>query len=181
MIALAPPVIRTLPRTPDPMRNPSEIVAQLARGPDTLRALLEDVPAEDLRRRPFPARWSAHEHACHIALVEPLWAARLERILAEDVPTILSYEPDDDEPADRLLTMDLDEAVDGYERGRRTLLARLKGLDPAAWERRAVNTAHARYSLFLMCRHAALHDLLHIYRVEESALGTYWPGEHREA
>lgn len=159
------------------MRTPTEIIEQLARGPDTLRALIADVPPADLKRRPRPEKWSAHENACHLALVEPLWAARLERILAEDVPTIVSYEPDADEPPDRLLAMVLGEAMDAYEHGRRILLARLAQLDPSAWERRAVNTAHARYSLFLMCRHAALHDMLHIYRVEESALGTYWPGE----
>ena len=159
------------------MRTPTEIVEQLARGPDTLRALIADVPPADLKRRPRPEKWSAHEHACHLALVEPLWAERLERILTEDVPTIVSYEPDADEPPDRLLAMDLGEAMEAYEHGRRILLGRLAGLDPAAWERGAVNTAHARYSLFLMCRHAALHDMLHIYRVEESALGTYWPGE----
>jgi hypothetical protein len=159
------------------MRTPAEVIAQLARGPGTLRALLADVPPPDLRRRPRPAKWSAHEHACHLALVEPLWAARLERILAEDVPTIVSYEPDADEPPDRLLGLDLEEALAGYERGRRALLERLEALRPEDWQRGAVNTAHARYSLFLMCRHAALHDMLHVYRVEESALGTHWPGE----
>ncbi|CAA9327022.1 MAG: hypothetical protein AVDCRST_MAG68-2321 [uncultured Gemmatimonadetes bacterium] len=166
--------------TTESMRTPADILAQLARGPDTLRALVADVPPADLKRRPIPGKWSAHEHACHLALVEPLWVARLERILTEDVPTIVSYEPDEDEPADRLLAMDLGEAMDSYERERRIFLGRLAQLDPGAWERRAVNTAHARYSLFLMCRHAALHDMLHIYRVEESALGTFWPGEGAE-
>ena len=160
------------------MRTAAEVIAQLARGPGTLRALLADVPPRDLKRRPRPERWSAHEHACHLALVEPLWAARLERILTEDVPTIVSYEPDTDEPPERLLSLDLEDALAGYEHDRRALLGRLEALSPADWERRAVNTAHARYSLFLMCRHAALHDMLHVYRIEESALGTHWPGEH---
>ena len=163
------------------MRTPAEVMAQLARGPDTLRAVVADVPAADLKRRPAPARWSAHEHACHLALMEPLWAARAERILAEDVPTIVSYEPDADEPPDRLLRMDLGAALDAYEDARRRLLLRLEALTPADWERRAVHTTHARYSLFLMCRHAALHDMLHIYRVEESVLGTHWPGERPPA
>jgi uncharacterized damage-inducible protein DinB len=159
------------------MRTPSDVIAQLARGPTTVRALVADVSPADLKRRPRPEKWSAHEHACHLALVEPLWAARLERILAEDVPTIMSYEPDADEPPDRLLAMDLEAALDAYTDGRQALLPRLAALAPPDWERRAVNTAHTRYSLFLMCRHAALHDMLHAYRIEESALGTHWPGE----
>ena len=163
------------------MRTPSEVITQLARGPETLRALVADVPPADLKRRPRPEKWSAHEHACHLALVEPLWAERLERILVEDVPTIVSYEPDADEPPDRLLGMDLEAALGSYDRGRKALLRRLAALAPAEWERGAVNTAHARYSLFLMCRHAALHDMLHVYRVEESALGTHWPVGHTPA
>jgi len=146
-----------------------------------LQALLADVPPRDLKRRPRPEKWSAHEHACHMALVEPLWAARLERIVAEDNPLIVSYEPDSDEPPERLLGLDLDEALASYERGRRTLTERLEVLSPADWERGASNTAHARYSLFLMCRHAALHDMVHVYRIEEIALGTHWPGEHTPA
>jgi uncharacterized damage-inducible protein DinB len=159
------------------MRTPSEVITQLARGPETLDALVVDVPTADLKRRPRPGKWSAHEHACHLALVEPLWAERLERILIEDVPTIVSYEPDADEPPDRLLSMDLEAALNSYAHARKAFLRRLEALTPAEWARGAVNTAHARYSLFLMCRHAALHDMLHVYRVEESALGTYWPGE----
>jgi len=159
------------------MRTPSEVIAQLARGPGTLRAVVADVPRGDLTRRPRPEKWSAHEHACHVALVESLWAERVERILTEEVPTIVSYEPDADEPSDRLSSMNLEAALGAYERGRGALLSRLQALAPADWERRAVNTAHTRYSLFLMCRHAALHDMLHAYRVEESALGTHWPSE----
>jgi len=157
------------------MRTPADVVAQLGRGSALLRALVADVPPGDLTRRPRPDKWAAHEHACHLALVEPLWLARLERILAEDAPVIVSYEPDADEPPDRLLTMELAAALDSHERGRAALLARLAELNPEDWARGAVNTAHARYSLFLMCRHAALHDLFHIYRIEESALGTHWP------
>ena len=67
------------------MRTPADVIAQLARGPDILRAVVADVPPADLKRRPRPEKWSAHEHACHLALMEPLWAARAERILAEDV------------------------------------------------------------------------------------------------
>ncbi|HJU88532.1 MAG TPA: DinB family protein [Gemmatimonadaceae bacterium] len=156
------------------MRTPAEVLAQLARGPDMLRAIVADVPAADLKRRPLPEKWSAHEHACHLALMEPMWAARAERILTEDVPTIVSYEPDADEAPDKLLGMELAGALDTYAHGRRQFVHRLEGLPASAWERRAVHTAHARYSLFLMCRHVALHDMLHSYRIEESVLGTHW-------
>jgi len=159
------------------MQTPADVLTQLARGPATVRAVLADVPPLDLRRRPREGKWSAHEHACHLALIEPAWAERAERIIREERPTIMNYDPDADEPADRLMTMDLGAALDAYERGRASLVARLAAIPPAAWGREAVHTGHTRYSLYLMCRHAALHDMLHAYRIEESALGTNWPAE----
>ena len=159
------------------MRTPADVVAALSRGPENLRALLADVPPRDLKRRPRPAKWSAHEHACHLALMEPHWLARVERMIGEDVPTIINYDPDGDEPPDRLLTLDLSQCLDDYERGRSALLKRLETLSVDDWNRGAVHTGHTRYSLFLMCRHAALHDMFHVYRVEESVLGTNWPSD----
>jgi hypothetical protein len=40
-----------------------------------------------------------------------------------------------------------------------------------------LQASHPHYSIFLMCRHIALHDGLHGYRIEESALGSHWPTE----
>ena len=156
------------------MTSPADVLAQLERGPALIRGLIASVPARDLTRRPQPAKWSAHEHACHLAVMEPMWAARVERILTEDNPAIVSYEPDDEDP-NRLLAMVLEEALDEFERGRKRLVARLGDVPVDAWRRPATHTSHARYSLFLMCRHIALHDALHGYRIEESALGSHWP------
>jgi hypothetical protein len=80
------------------MRTPSDIIEHLALAPDIIDSLLETVPVEDLKRRPVPAKWSAHGHACHLAVMEPMWRARLARILTEDNPRIVSYEPDDEDP-----------------------------------------------------------------------------------
>ena len=156
--------------------NSQEIITELARGPALLTSLLDSVPPKDLTRRPKPGKWSAHEHACHVAVMEPMWAGRVERILAEDNPAIISYEPDDDDP-DRLLGLDLKAAMAGFARDRAALVTRLGTLAPAAWQRPASHTGHARYSLFLMLRHVVMHDALHAYRIEEFALGSHWPQE----
>ena len=157
--------------------TPTErIIAHIAGAPALLSELLASVPPADLKRRPQPAKWSAHEHFCHLALMEPVWPARLTRILTEDRPTIVSYEPAG-EPDNRLLEMDLQATLVSFAQTRQEFVARLQQLPAEAWLRPAVHTAHARYSLYLMCRHMALHDGFHAYRIEESALGSYWPEE----
>lgn len=162
------------------MTGADEVIDQLARGPALISGLLDAVPARDLKRRPQPGKWSAHEHACHVAVMEPMWAERVQRILTEDDPAIISYEPAEDDP-DRLLNMDWAPTLATFERQRDALVARLRALPASSWQRPATHTAHARYSLFLMCRHIALHDALHAYRIEESALGSHWPHEREDS
>lgn len=162
------------------MIRTAAVIHQIAEAPALLSELLASVPPVDLKRRPQPAKWSAHEHFCHLAVMEPVWPVRLDRILTEDCPTILSYEPAD-EPEDRLLRMDLQATLASFALTRRHFVARLRDLPAEAWLRPAVHTAHARYSLYLMCRHMAIHDGFHAYRIEESALGSYWPDERDRA
>jgi hypothetical protein len=161
------------------MTNPEEVITQLARGPVLIAGLIEAVPPSDLKRRPAPGKWSAHEHACHLAVLGPIYLRRLELILAEHNPDIISYEPDSEDP-NYLLAMDLEAILKRFAHDRAVLVSLLRALPAEAWDRPARHTGHARYSLFLMCRHIAMHDGLHAYRIEESALGSHWPTERSE-
>lgn len=157
------------------MNTPEEIIEALTRGPALVTVLVLELPPAVRKWRPRPTKWSPHEHACHVATIEPMWAARVERILAENNPTIVGYNPDQDEAPDALLGLDLASSLAGYAAGRVALVRRLRQLDALAWKRPAAHTEHGRYSLFLMCRHLALHDHLHAYRIEEILLSKAVP------
>ena len=160
------------------MHTPATILDALERAPRTVRALIDEVPGVLLKRRPRPEKWSAHEHACHVALVDPIFRARLDRMLAEDTPLIVTYDPDADEAPDRLLQMDLAAALDRFDEVRAEFVERARRLSRAEWARRAEHTEHSHYSVFIMLRHLALHDMLHAYRIEESLLRKEWAAEH---
>jgi hypothetical protein len=53
------------------MHTSSSIVDALDRAPEIVVPLVLEVPPIVLRRRPAPGKWSAHEHACHLAVVHP--------------------------------------------------------------------------------------------------------------
>ncbi len=161
------------------MDSTDAIADALERAPRTVGALLREIPAALLKRRPQPGKWSAHEHACHLALVDPIFHARLERMLSEDTPLIVSYNPDADESPDALLRMDLTSTMADWVRHRAQFVARVR--EPADWARRAEHTEHSHYSVFIMLRHLALHDMLHAYRIEELLLKKEWaPGGTNE-
>jgi hypothetical protein len=149
------------------------LITTLERGPALIIPLVREVPVSHLKRRPAAGKWSAHEHACHIATVHQLFFGRLDHMLGEDNPPITPYEPSH-EPPDMLLNMDLDASIARFARERGELVERLRLLTPEQWERRGAHPECRVYTVFIMFRHLALHDMLHAYRIEELMLKKDW-------
>ena len=100
--------------------------------------------------------------------------SRLDLMLSEQNPYIKPYLPDVDDEDDALLKVDLDDAMERYVLDRQRLIERLNGLSGEGWERTAEHGEYSRYSVFIMFRHLAMHDMLHAYRIEELLLKKDW-------
>jgi hypothetical protein len=156
------------------MQTTAAIIEALERAPGVVIPLVREVPPEVLTRRPAPGKWSAHEHACHLAHVHWLFFDRLDEMLASPAPVITPYDPGASDPDDLLLKMDLDDSLEQYAEDRARLVARLRQLSPEEWMRQAEHGEYSHYSVFIMFRHLALHDFLHAYRIEELLLKKEW-------
>jgi hypothetical protein len=99
---------------------------------------------------------------------------RLDQILSNPKPVITPYDPGRDEADDVFLRMDLEQSLEQYVEDRRELVGRLRSLPAAAWERTAEHGEYSHYSVLIMFRHVALHDLFHAYRIEELLLKREW-------
>jgi hypothetical protein len=152
----------------------TSVIASLENAPQLIIPLVREVPAANLKRRPQPGKWSAHEHACHLADVHPRFFGRLDQFLKEAHPYIVPFDPASDMPEDALLGVDLDEALDRFVRERAVLVQRLRDLSDTDWERTADHGEYSHYSVFIMCRHLAMHDMTHAYRIEELLLKKEW-------
>ena len=157
------------------MNTAAAVIDALERAPAIVVPLVREVPPALLRRRPAPGRWSAHEHACHLAVVHRLFFDRLQQMVTSPAPVITPYDPGKSDPDDRLLGMDLDVALEQYAEDRRRLVADIRQLSPGDWNRTAEHAEYSHYSVFIMFRHLALHDFLHSYRIEELLLKKDWP------
>jgi hypothetical protein len=156
------------------------VIDALERAPDIVVPLVREVPATLLKRRLKSGKWSAHEHACHLAVVHTLFFERLDQMLVTPAPIITPYDPGTQDPDDALLRCDLDESLNSYVRDRARLVHRLRGLTPTDWSKTAEHGEYSHYSVFIMFRHVALHDFFHAYRIEELLLNREWAPEWRE-
>jgi uncharacterized damage-inducible protein DinB len=151
-----------------------EVTDALGRAPLVIVPMVREVPAALRKRRPAPGKWSAHEHACHLADAQPIFLERLHLMLGQHHPTIRPYNPDREHSPDALLAVDLDEALGRFERERSRLVERVQRLQAAEWDRTAEHPEYSHYSIFIMLRHVVLHDMLHSYRIEECLLMREW-------
>jgi DinB family protein len=163
------------------LQSVGAILDALERAPNIIVPLVREVPSEVLKRRPKPGKWSAHEHACHLAVVHGLFFARLEYMLTNPAPVITPYDPGTQDADDALLRRDLDESLEAFVQDRKRLVARLKNLSPSDWARTGEHGEYSHYSVFIMFRHLALHDFLHAYRIEELLLNREWAADWKGA
>lgn len=159
------------------MTTASAVIEALERAPEIVAPLVREFPPAVLKRRPAPKKWSAHEHACHLAVVHGLFFDRLDQILASPAPVITPYDPGQSDPDDLLMRMDLEDSLQNYVDDRQRLVARLRELSEADWSRTAEHGEYSHYSVFIMFRHVALHDFFHAYRIEELLLNKAWAPE----
>jgi hypothetical protein len=152
----------------------SIIVDSLECAPEIVLPLVREVPVEILKRRPKPGKWSAHEHACHLATIHPVVLGRLELMLSDPRPRIVPYFPSAGEEDGALLKLNLEEEMKRFIDDRQRLVQRLKTLSPTDWERTAEHDEYSHYSVFIMFRHLAMHDMFHAYRIEELLLKKDW-------
>jgi len=154
--------------------NTQTLIASLESAPEIIIGLIREVPPQLLKRRPSPNKWSAHEHACHLASADPIFLARLDLMLTDPAPYIKYMAPSPEEEAGALLKVDLDEALDQYVRDRARLVKRLKELSAEDWQRTAEHEEYSRYSVTLIFRLLLTHEMLHAYSVEELMLKNDW-------
>jgi DinB superfamily len=157
------------------MTSVDALVDALQRAPDIVIPLVRQANSAIVKQRPAPGEWSIHENAVHLAEVHPLFFRRLDLMLRESDPEIISYDPGRDDPDDALLKLDLDDALRRFAADRARLVARLRTLGADDWARTARHEEYNAYSIFIMFRHLALHDFDHAYRIEELLLRKDWP------
>src|SRR5262245_14650347 len=70
------------------------LIDRYAAGPALLRATVAKVPADAMKWRPAPGKWSAHEVVVHCADSETNAVGRLRYVLTEKEALIVGYDQD---------------------------------------------------------------------------------------
>ncbi|MFQ5558314.1 MAG: DinB family protein, partial [Acidimicrobiales bacterium] len=123
-------------------------------------ALLASASTADLRTRPEPAVWSALEYGAHVGDVLALFAARIDRTVAEDEPDLGWWDHEAAVVAEGYNDRDPSDVARAVEAGVEALIVSTDGLADDEWQRAATRRERERFTVEGMARFA-LHEAQH--------------------
>ena len=124
----------------DTPRSYEQIVFMLAETPQRIATFTRDVPASFLQTSPNPGEWSANDVLAHLRSCADVWGGCIERILAEDMPTIRAVNPTTWIKKTDYPEQEFRPSLQFFTAQRSDLLAVLEPLTPEEWTRGATVT-----------------------------------------
>lgn len=139
-----------------------ELVAELARLPERLAALLAGRGEEELRHRPAPDAWSAKEIACHLRDVARISHERLFLAATHERPFLPAFDEARLARDADYQNADTSRIVPETRSWREETVALLTELPPEGWQRTAVHEELGEVSVRDMATRMVRHEAEHL-------------------
>jgi hypothetical protein len=117
------------------------VMAALTNTPKEIARITRGCSIQKLHRRPEPDAWSARDIVAHLRACAEVWGRSIERMIAEDYPTVRSVSPRGWIRKTDYLEQSFSDSLKEFSKRRAGLIARLRELDARGWSRGATFTA----------------------------------------
>jgi hypothetical protein len=134
--------------------------------PQKIARLLKGVPKSKLRKRPQPAKWSAHEIMVHLADTEIVYGSRVRMILGQPGVTIIGFDQDIWVTNLNYGRRDTATALAQFTAMRKANIDLLKAVKPEQWKHFGMHSERGEESVEMMVSMMAGHDVNHLAQIE---------------
>jgi hypothetical protein len=140
-----------------------EVVTALERNKTILRDLFANISDTEIERR-IKDYWSIYEHLEHLVVCQKMLLQRIRIFIEAEHPVMVPYNPGDDgkgtnPPVSALL--------DEFCKLRDEQILLIKGAGKDVYQKEGSHEEYRRYTFDILLRHIMLHDMFHLYRIEE--------------
>lgn len=149
------------------MNELPSIITTLQEAPHILKGLMRDIPESLHKERRVAGKWTIHEHACHLDVVQDMILERFRIFKEQEHPEFQAYMPGKNVSDAELISMDLRQSLIAFEQKRARLLELINTYDDSTWTKNAIHPRYKVLTPFIFLRHVMMHDHFHMYRIEE--------------
>lgn len=140
------------------------LLAALASMPKDLGFMLRRMEETAVQQRPASNEWAIADVLLHVATIEPLYLARLQRIVLEERPYLPYLHP---ETQPQPSPIPLAELLVTFNTARQATLNFLQTLKAGAWQRSAVHETVGETKLRFMVQMLVDHDTDHLNQIAQ--------------
>ena len=140
------------------------LIQALASTPLDIIRLVRPLDTAAAAWRTAPDSWSCRDVVNHLCYVEPLYLARLHRIMTEGEPTVPYIDPG---RAPEIPDTPITELVERFRTEREATLTALRELPPGGWQRAAIHERKGRMTLRYLVQDLVSHDIEHTSQLVE--------------
>jgi hypothetical protein len=147
------------------------VLAALSDAPQEIARITRGCSGRQLHRKLEPDAWSAQEILAHLRACAEVWGRSIERMLAEDHPTIRYVSPRDWIKRTDYLEQGFQDCLRAFRHRRVQLVKTLSELDAVDWSRRATFTATTlgrEATVLSYARRIADHESQHIDQLQRT-------------
>jgi hypothetical protein len=160
-----------MPRTAPAGSEIRAVLTALSETPKQIARIARGRSDEQLHRKPGPEAWSAQEILAHLRACAEVWGRSIERMLAEDDPTIRYVSPRGWIKKTDYLRRSFHESLGAFSQRRVALVKTLGGLAAIDWSRSAkftVTTLGREATVLSYARRIADHEVQHLGQLERT-------------
>jgi hypothetical protein len=125
----------------------NELIQNYAKGHSLLLDALVGVSDAELNFKPAPEKWSIKEVVIHVSDAEMNAVLRMKKIIAEDNPLLLKFDPDHWSGNLHYEALDMQLHLDIFKGLRSSMVSILNQLQDAEWERTGIHNAVGKQTL----------------------------------
>jgi DinB superfamily len=160
-----------MPRAGQARSEIDAVLAALSDAPQEIARITRGCSGRQLHRKPEPDAWSAQEILAHLRACAEVWGRSIERMLAEDHPTIRYLSPRGWIKRTDYLEHGFQDSLRAFRHRRVQLVKTLSELDAVDWSRRATFTATTlgrEATVLSYARRIADHEAQHMDQLQRT-------------
>jgi uncharacterized damage-inducible protein DinB len=145
-----------------------QVMSMLAGAPGRIAEMAHRIDADVLQAAPQAGEWSANEVLAHIRACADVWGGSIERILAEDHPTLKAMDPRTWMRSTDYPQQAFHASLDAYTRQRDGLIEVLSALKEQEWRRSAKVVGAGKpleRTVFFYAQWMAIHERPHLKQI----------------
>ena len=136
-----------------------------------IHSLTDGLTEEQLKQRPSEQRWSLHEIVMHLCEGQDVFIERMARMLTEDKPVLVTFQPDEAKQKGLHLSEDFKKRFKEFEVQRATLASLLQTLTEEQWKLEGAHPEMKRYTIEKAMESLMRHEESHLYQMHNVFCG----------